>query len=137
MALPEPDLSPVAVAVALLTVALGPEFAAIVGAYSVILIGWVGGVMVGVWRMPPAPRPHLAAFVLVSLVASLGVTVPLAELLADFMRAAAPWASRAEAKGLLLPLAFAIPAIGHSWADVAAWAWGVLRRRVAPKGDRG
>lgn len=125
----EPELSPVAVAVAALTILLGPQLAAVVGAYSVILLGWVGGVMVGVYRMPPAGRGQLVAFVLVSLVAVLGITVPLAEAGAQALRAMVPWMSATEAKGLLFPVAFLLPAVGHSWADVGQWVWGLIRRR--------
>lgn len=130
MAPNEPDLTPVAVVISLLTIAMGPQFAATVGAYSIILLGWCGGVMVGVYRMPPAPRLHVAAFVLVSLVLVLGVTVPLAEIAASALRVAAPWMTATEAKGLLFPVAFALPAVGHSWAGVVRWAWGLVRRRV-------
>lgn len=127
---PEPELSPVAVAVAALTVMLGPQLAAVVGAYAVIMLGWVGGVMVGVYRMPAAvTRRQVVAFAVVSLVAVLGVTVPLAELGAQAMRTMVPWMSATEAKGLLFPVAFALPAVGHSWAEVATWAWGLIRRR--------
>jgi hypothetical protein len=101
----EPELTPVAVAVAALSILLGPQLAAVVGAYSVILLGWVGGVMVGVYRMP------------------------LAEAGAQALRAMVPWMSATEAKGLLFPVAFLLPAVGHSWADVGQWVWGLIRRR--------
>jgi hypothetical protein len=80
--------------------------------------------------MPPAPRLHVATFVLVSLVLVLGVTVPLAEIAASALRVAAPWMTATEAKGLLFPVAFALPAVGHSWAGVVRWAWGLVRRRA-------
>lgn len=126
----------VSVAVLLTTAALGPDFAVAVGAYGVILLGWFGGVMVGVWRMPPVPRAQLVAFVLVSLVATLGVTVSATELLTHLLRASVPWAGSVESAGLLFPVAFLLPAIGHSWADVARWVWS-LRRRAAPQRNGG
>lgn len=127
-----PDISPVAVAVAALGVLLGPEWAHAAGAYSVIVLGWIGGVMVGVYRMPPAPRVHIAAFTLVSFVAVIGVTVPLARWLAGALPNLLPWGGLSDPYGLLFPLAFALPAIGHSWLSVGRWAWGLIRRRAEP-----
>lgn len=126
----------VSVAVLLTTAALGPDFAVAVGAYGVILLGWFGGVMVGVWRMPPVPRAQLVAFVLVSLVATLGVTVSTSEVLAHVLRNTAPWAGNFQPVNLLFLVAFLLPAIGHSWIDVARWVWS-LRRRAAPQRNGG
>ena len=129
---PVPDISPLAVAVAALSVALGPHMALAVGAYSIILMGWLLGVMIGVYRLPPCTRPQLAAFVLGSLVAVLGVTVPLTEIAAHGLSLAAPWmGGSTDAKTLLFPAAVLVPAVGHSWLDVSRWAWGVLQRRLA------
>lgn len=126
-----PDISPVAVAVAALGVLLGPEWAHAAGAYSVIVLGWIGGVMVGVYRMPPAPRVHVASFALISLVAVLGVTVPLSEWLAGALPKLLPWGGLSDSKGLLFPVAFALPAIGHSWLGVWRWTWDLVRRKAA------
>jgi hypothetical protein len=123
----------VSVAVLLATAALGPEFALAVGGYGVILLGWFGGVMWGVWRMPPVPRVQLVAFVLVSLVATLGVTVSATELLTKLLRATFPWAGGVQPAGLLFPVAFLLPAIGHGWVDVARWVWSLRRRAVAQR----
>lgn len=130
-----PEITPVAVAVAVLTVFMGPELAAVFAAYAIILLGWLGGVMVGVYRMPPGSRLRLVAFVLVSLVAVLGMTVPLAQAAATALVQFAPWLTVTEAKGLLFPVAFALPAIGHNWFDIAGWAVGLVRRRFQPKGE--
>jgi hypothetical protein len=123
----------VSVAVLLVTAMLGPEFALAVGAYGVIMLGWFGGVLIGLWRMPPAPRGHMASFVAVSLVATLGVTVSATELLAGAVRATFPWASTVEAHGMLFPVAFILPAIGHNWIDVARWVWSLRNRIGASK----
>jgi len=125
---PEPDLSPVAVAVALAAAMLGGQFAQAIGAYSVILLGWLGGAMVGVWRMPTLPRLTLAAYIVASLVVTLGVTVPLSAVLADALRSASPDLRSLDAKDLLFVVALAIPAIGHSWGDVLARAWRLVAR---------
>lgn len=126
----------VSVAVLVTTAALGPEFAMAVGAYGVILLGWFGGVLVGVWRMPPVSRAQLVAFVLVSLVATLGITVSATEILAHALRTAAPWAGAIQPSSLLFLVAFALPAVGYDWVDVARWLWS-LRRRAVPQRNEG
>lgn len=135
----EPELTPVAVAVAGLTLFLGPQMAAVVGAYVVILFGWAGGVMVGLYRIPadpPVTLLHRAAFMAITLIAVLGVTVPAAEISAQAIRTMLPWLSATEAKGLFLPVAALIPAVGHDWLKVGAWAWGLVRRRIGPKEEQ-
>lgn len=129
---PDQDLSLLTVSVLALSAVLGPQLAMAFAAYSIIMLGWLGGVMVGVYRMPPTSRvrSQVAGFVAVTLVATLGVTVPLAGALADGLHAVAPWAYSTQANGLLFPVAFAVPAIGHTWLDVAKWAWGFFQRRI-------
>jgi hypothetical protein len=126
----------VSLAVLLATAALGPDFALAVGAYGAIMLGWFGGVMVGVWRMPPVSRGHLVAFVVASLVATLGITVPTAQVLTSVLSSMVPAAAVVQPTGLLLPVAFLLPAIGHSWVDVARWVWS-LRRRAEPRRNEG
>jgi hypothetical protein len=135
MALDEQVPSIVSVAVLVATAALGPELAVAVGGYGVILLGWFGGVMWGVWRMPPVPRGQLVAFVLVSLVGTIGVTVSATEMLTHLLRATVPWASSVQPAGLLFPVAFVLPAIGHNWIDVARWVWGLRSRVTARRND--
>lgn len=129
---PDQDLSLLAVAVMAMSAVLGPQLAVAFAAYSIILLGWLGGVMVGVYRMPPTSRvrTRVAGFVAVTLVATLGVTVPLAGALAGGLHVVAPWANGTEAKGLLFPVAFAVSAIGHSWLEIGRWVWGVVQRRI-------
>lgn len=133
---PEPDLSPVAVAVALVTVLLGTQFAQAIGAYSVILLGWLGGCMIGVLRMPTVPRLTLAAYVVASLVVTLGVTVPLSILLADVLHTAHAATKSLDATDLLFFVAAAIPAVGHSWGAVLSRLWGFFARRYAASSNR-
>ena len=135
MALDEQVPSIVSVAVLVATAAIGPELAVAVGGYGVILLGWFGGVMWGVWRMPPVPRGQLVAFVLVSLVGTLGVTVSATEILTHLLRATVPWGSSVQPEGLLVPVAFVLPAIGHNWIDVARWVWGLRSRVTARRND--
>lgn len=122
----EPDLNPVSVMVLVLTVWLGPQFAAVASAYTIILFGWFGGAFVGALRLPQGGRFKLAAFVVVSFVVTMGITVSVAELVA----AHAPDMLGVSVKALLFPVAAIIPAIGHSWIDIGHWCAGLLRRRV-------
>lgn len=128
---PDQDLTLLGVAIGLLTAFMGPQLAVVVGTYSIILMGWLGGVLVGAYRMPPVARAwQLPAFVLVSLLCTLGVTVPLAQVTVEALHAVAPWLAQTTAKALLFPLAFALPAVGHSWADVVRWCWRQVQRRL-------
>lgn len=127
-----PDITPVAVAVAALGVLLGPEWAHAAGAYSVIVLGWILGVLVGVYRMPRVPVLTRLAFVAGSFVAVLGLTVPLAQWLSGALPTLLPWGGLSDPLGLLFPVAFALPAVGHSWPQFGRWALSLLRRRVEP-----
>lgn len=123
---PEPDLNPVSVMVLLLTAWLGPQFAGVASAYTIILFGWFGGCFIGALRLPPDGRVKLAAFVVISFVVTIGLTVSVAEMVA----AQAPEVMGFSVKTLLFPVAALIPAIGHSWLDIGQWVAGLLRRRV-------
>lgn len=112
--------------VLVLTVWLGPQFASVASAYTVILFGWFGGCFVGALRLPAGGRFKLAAFVVVSFVVTMGLTVSVAEMLA----ARAPEVLGISVKTMLFPVAALIPAVGHSWIDIGQWFAGLLRRRV-------
>jgi hypothetical protein len=116
-----PDLDPVSIAAAIAGSLLGPQLAPYIGAYFVVLLAWVGGVIVGSYRRDPRSRMGLAAFVAVTFVMALGLTASIASLLASKMGV-----------GSTVPLflvAFAIPAVGDSWIDIAKWAAGRLRSK--------
>lgn len=127
---PEPDLNPISVLALALTAVFGAQVAQVASAYTVILFGWFGGCIVGALRMPEGPRFKLVAFVLVSFVFTMGLTVPLAEALAQYAPVLLPGDLAVNAKALLFPVAAAVPAIGHTWLDIGAWAIGLVRRRV-------
>jgi hypothetical protein len=122
MSSPIPDLTPLGVLVALLTMFVGPVLAPLLGAYSLIVVGWFGGVLIGIYRQPPGSRIGILGFLLVSLIVTLGATVSAADVLSAYM-------PLIEAKALLFPIAVMIPAIGHSWVNIAQWCAGALRRR--------
>ena len=122
MSSPIPDVTPLGVLVTLLTMFVGPVLAPLLGAYSLIVAGWFGGVLIGIYRRPPGSRIAILGFLLVSLIVTLGATVSAADVLSAYM-------PLIEAKALLFPIAVLIPAIGHSWVNIARWCAGALRRR--------
>lgn len=127
----------VSVAVLVASAVVGAELAQAVGAYGVILFAWFFGVIVGVYRSPPAPRWQLAGFVVVTLGVTLGITTAAAQLLAEAVRAWMPWAAGVSATDLLFPVAFLLPAIGHGWKDVARWLWSLRSRAQRQPSNEG
>ncbi|HWH74897.1 MAG TPA: hypothetical protein VNV16_11615 [Methylibium sp.] len=113
-----PPLDIVTVAIALVSLAVGPELAAQVGPYSVILLSAVGGAAWSASASPEASRlltlRHMLAMVGLALIG----TVPLAEGLARLAGIEARWAFG--------PVA-AIIAARPDW--VLAWARGWFDRK--------
>jgi len=111
-----PSLEDVAIAIAIW--GTGSVIGPFLGAYILILFGWFFGVLVGVWRLKFEPsdehrRIKTAWFVMVSF----GVTVGGAGLGANWI---APYLHRTPFE-LLFFVAFAIPAVGHTWITIAKW----------------
>jgi len=119
-----PDLDPVSIAAAIAGALLGPQLAPYIGAYSVVLLAWVGGVIVGLYRRDPTSRMSAAGFIAVTFVMTLGLTAFIASVLAARISA--------ESTTLLFPVAFAIPAVGDSWIDIARW----VAQRVRAKWEK-
>ena len=122
MPAPASPLDPISVAVALAGAVLGPAMAGIVGAYGVILLGWLGGALVGLWRRDPSDRLGVVRFLVITLILTLGATVPASQWLDSQF----DWA---ESGSLLFPVAFLIPAIGTDWVRVGRWALNWIGRR--------
>jgi len=116
-----PNLDLVSIAAALAGAMLGPQMAPYVGAYTVILFAWVGGVLVGVYRRDPNSRMKTAVFVAVTFVLTIGSTAAAASMLAAKVSA--------ESTTLLFPIAFMIPAVGDDWIAVGKWLFSHLRAR--------
>jgi hypothetical protein len=125
-----PNLNPLAVAVAIAGALLGPRWAPYVGAYGLILFGWLGGVLVGLYRKDAGTRVHVAAFLAVSLVVTIGATVPLAEIASDYV-------PKATLQTLLFPVAFLIPAIGMDWLRIGRWVVAKLGDVITRKAEGG
>jgi MFS family permease len=111
-----PSLEDVAIAIAIW--GTGSVIGPFLGAYILILFGWFFGVLVGVWRLKfelsdEHRRIKTAWYVMVSF----GVTVGGAGLGANWI---APYLHRTPFE-LLFFVAFAIPAVGHTWITIAKW----------------
>ncbi len=108
-----PNLDLVSIAAAIAGAALGPQLAPYIGAYSVILLAWVGGVIVGLYRRDQDSRMGAAAFITVTFVMTIGLTAFIASVLAQRISA--------ESTTLLFPIGFLIPAVGDSWIEIGKW----------------
>lgn len=130
-ATPQPSIDIVSVAIAVATVAFGPDLAAVVGPYAVILLGALLGAAWSAGRRKSDTRMSTLAHMALMIGWALIVTVPLA-LLAG---ATFGW----ESKWLLGPVAVIIAGIGPDWPDVGRWAASLVRgageRAFPPKGD--
>ncbi len=116
------SLDPVSVAAAVIGALIGQELAPVVGAYTVIMFAWLGGVLVGLYRRDPASRLSTAAFVVITFVLTVGGSVFAAELLTKHLGLAGSFP--------LFLAAFFIPAVGESWIDIAKWAIEQARVRL-------
>ena len=117
-------------AVALAGLVFGPQLAHVIGAYALIVLAWLGGALIGLWRRDPSDRLGVARFVIVSLVLTLGATVPVARWIDGQFNGV-------DAANLLFPVAFLIPAIGTDWVRIGRWVADLVGRRWSRGNDGG
>ena len=110
---PPPNLDIASVAAVVVSYFIGSELAPYVSAYVVILFAWFLGVIIGRYRIPQDRSINTTTFMLVTLGVTLGATAFIADQLSRHFNI--------EVTSLLFPVAVAIPAVGHSWLDLAAW----------------
>lgn len=142
MTAPHNPMDPVSVVAYLLTPVVGVAVADAVSAYAAIVVAWSVGVLVGLLRMPPDERAlgmrpgwrRTAAFTLGSGGLVLGTTPLLAELLAGSLQQVLPEAAGVTARSLCFVIAWAVPAVGHSWPSLlpALRGWWARRPGVSP-----
>ena len=129
---PSPPIDIVTVVIALASAAFGPELAAYVGPYAVILLGALLGAAWSASRKEPGTRVSTLGHIALMVGWALMVTVPTALLAGK----AFGW----ESKWLLGPVAVVIAGIGHDWPAVGKWALGLARsaieRVVQRKGEQ-
>lgn len=122
---PNVDLTPLAVAVAVAGALFGPAFAAHLGAYAIILIGWFAGLLYGLYTRSPESKLPVWAYAVFTLLVCLMVTVPLALLAAQTLPM-----FKVEYTGFLFPIAAIIPALPDRWGAAGMWLlskWELLR----------
>lgn len=120
---PPTEMDLISVIAAVLVVLIGPQFAPVLSAYAVIVMGWFVGLLIGLFRREPGSRVSTLMFVVVSLIITLGVSVPAASAASEYL-------GGIEFKSLLMPVAFAIPAIGEDWGKFFVWVWGKVKPRA-------
>jgi hypothetical protein len=110
----EADL--ISVIATVLALVIGPRLAPIVGIYVGLLLGWCAGCMIGLLRRDPKLGIGTGWFVAISLLITLGVTVPIAAALSNALPGF-------DYHWFVFPLAVIIPTIGTDWFAFGAWVW--------------
>jgi hypothetical protein len=116
----------VTVAVALAALMFGRDVAAVVGPYSVIVLGAVLG---GAWsasRRPPTSKLGTLLYMMAVVTLSLLITVPMAEIAAVYTRTTDP-------RVLFGPVSALISGVGDKWPVLISQAWEIGRNVVARK----
>lgn len=135
MTAPHPPVDLVSLLAALLTPIVGVAMAETASTFALIVLAWSVGVLVGLLRMPPdevalGMRPgvrRVGVFVLGSAGLALGITVPMADVLASVLQQVIPAGASITARSLCFVLAWSVPAVGHSWPAVLARVLPLLR----------
>jgi hypothetical protein len=126
-----PPIDIVTVFIAIAGVLFGPDLAAVIGPYAVILLGAALGAGWSATRREPGTRGGTLLHMLLMMGWALIVTVPAA-IVAGLLFGL-------EAKWLLGPVAVVIAGIGPDWPEVGRWGLGLLKglaERWAGKGER-
>lgn len=127
-----PNLDPVSVAVALLTVSIGPQLAAIVGPYAVIVLASITGAAWALGRREESTRT--AAFAYFGRIAATAVLLSVA-----IESAVHRWVLETDTHWLLAPIALLVGGIGDDWPTVGRWVieriGRLIERRAGAGGD--
>lgn len=127
-----PNLDPVSVAVALLTVSIGPQLAAIVGPYAVIVLAAITGAAWALGRREASTRTN--AFVYFGRITATAVLLSVA-----IESAVHRWIMPTETHWLLAPIALLVGGIGDDWPAVGRWfierIGRLIERRAGAGGD--
>jgi hypothetical protein len=122
MTMSQPSLDPVSFAIAIAGTLVGTQMAPFVGAYTVIIFAWLGGVFAYLLRKETMPRGKTAKFVLVTCIVTLGTTWVAATYLSAKVSI--------ESTYLLFPIAFLIPAVGEDWIGLVRWGFNLWKGRA-------
>ena len=104
-------LDPVSVAVVLASTLFGPQLAAIIGPYAVILLGATVGAAWALGRRETDKKSNAVAYFMLINGTAVLVTVGISNLVGR-------WLGHEDANWLLAPVAMVIGGVGHDWPGV-------------------
>ena len=104
-------LDPVSVAVVLASTLFGPQLAAIIGPYAVILLGATVGAAWALGRREPEAKSNAVAYFSLINATAVLVTVGISRIVGG-------WLGHEDANWLLAPVAMVIGGVGHDWPAV-------------------
>lgn len=104
-------LDPVSVAVVLASTLFGPQLAAIIGPYAVILLGATVGAAWALGRRETDKKSGAVAYFMLINGTAVLVTVGISNLVGK-------WLGHEDANWLLAPVAMVIGGVGHDWPGV-------------------
>ena len=105
-----PDLDPLSAFIAVFAVLVGPVLAPYAAAYSIILLGAMAGLMIGLRARHPSSRLSAIGYIVVTTSTSVFMTVYISELLSKHYPILADGKS-----WLLFPVSMCITAYGEYW----------------------
>lgn len=127
------NLEPVNVAVAILSLMLGPALASVVGPYAVIMLASTVGAAWSLGRANTRTKLSAASYFLLINGTAILVTVSAATQLAK-------WIGATDAGWLLAPVALIIGGVGQDWPAIIKWAASramrLIERRSGVEGDK-
>lgn len=104
-------LDPVSVAVVLASTLFGPQLAAIIGPYAVILLGATVGAAWALGRRETDKKSSAVAYFMLINGTAVLVTVGISDLVGR-------WLGHEDCNWLLAPVAMVIGGVGHDWPGV-------------------
>ena len=107
------DLTIVGVVTALASKFYGPDIAAVVGPYIVILIAAMGGAAVALMQASGRTRGRAFTFFFLATLLAVWLTVPLSMLAANYAGLQDQW--------LFAPMSFGLGYIGDKWPAALSW----------------
>lgn len=127
------NLEPVNVAVAILSLMLGPALASVVGPYAVIMLASTVGAAWSLGRRNTGTKLSAASYFLLINGTAILVTVSAATQLAQ-------WIGAKDAGWLLAPVALIIGGVGQDWPSIIKWAAAramrLIERRAGVEGEK-
>ena len=121
--MPQSNLDPVSVAIALSSVIFGPALAGIVGPYAVIIIASTVGAAWALGRRAPDAKFGAAVYFLRLNLTAMLVTVSAANV-------AVQWMGIEDGQWMLAPIALLVGCIGDDWPRVGRWLMMRLGRLI-------